>query len=160
MDYIQFKFDTPGGKPLYRALPATVMHPRLTPQLTKQSFNALTKQKMVSTPSLIKGHAGTDLWYAGSKPDHFYVLQIKFEGNFFTKKPDVYYRSLCTFTPEFGTDMVDGWFCADIEEYVLSEMFNYPSKRLAIFDQRDSVPIEDYLRSRGFPLSPTSDNIT
>ena len=154
MDVVQLKFNNPDGKTGYRDMPAQIMHPRFAPQLTSQAFDALVKQKIISTPKFAKGHAGTDVWYSGSHPDHFYVLQIKFEKRLFTKTPDLYYRSMCTFIPTFGVDVFDGWFCCDIEEFVLLKTLKRPTDRLNIFGEKDSVPLEAYLKFHGFPPPP------
>jgi hypothetical protein len=151
MDVMQLKFEQPDGTSLYRYMPVSIMHPRKAQQLSQQEFTSLSKQKIVETPSLGKGHAGTDLWYSGEAPTHFYILQIKFEKSWFGKKPDMFYRSLCTFTPQFGVDVCDGWFCADVEAYVSEQTLKFPAGSLDIFRNRDSMPMLDYLRAHGFP---------
>lgn len=57
--------------------------------------------------------------------------------------------SICTFTPTMGMDKIDGVFAQDVEEYVLNQVLNFPTQRMAVFRSGGAVPIEEYLRSRG-----------
>jgi hypothetical protein len=71
-------------------------------------------------------------------------VQIRLEGT-----PDAFIFSLCTFTPTFGMDQIDGLLAQDIEAYVLNNEFGFETSRLEIFAGRDSVPTEEYFRDRG-----------
>jgi hypothetical protein len=159
MDTIQIQYAQPDGKVGYRVLPAVIEHPRKAVHLTKSEFEALPKkQKLHSAPSLAKGHAGTDLWYIGSRPDHFYVVQLKFTPRLFIPKPDIYVKSICTFTPTFGADVIDSHLCMIIEEYSLYLELQTPIKRLKLFGSKDEISMLDLLRAIGFPISSKTDN--
>ncbi|HUJ08517.1 MAG TPA: hypothetical protein VL171_00685 [Verrucomicrobiae bacterium] len=129
----------------YRALPSVVEAPQKLRRLTESEFAAMKKTQMQTVQSLCDGHEGTVVWYNEQE----YVVQIKLRS-----RPDVYVVTPCTFTPTFGMDRIDGMFAEDAEAYVLQSELGYPSKRLAAFEGRDSLDIENYLANRGMPVSP------
>jgi hypothetical protein len=126
----------------FRAFPPFIDHPKKAEHLTQAAFTNLNSTKMQDAPSSCPGHIGTTVWYSGTNG---YVIQVKLEG-----KPDVYARSICTFTPTLGMDRIDGEFAQDVEEYLLQKQLGFKSTRLVIFDGKESLPIEEYLRERGF----------
>ena len=91
---------------------------------------------------MCEGHLGTEVWYAGTLG---YVLKVKLKD-----KADVHVMSICTFTPTFGMDAIDGSFAQDVEEYILFQELGRPSDRIAIFESKGKAEITEYLNSRGF----------
>jgi len=124
----------------YRALPSEVRHPKKATFFTKIGFNQIEKQPLQEAPSLCHGHIATIVWYTVNNE---YIVQVKLDD-----KEDVFAASPCTFVPTFGMDHIDGLFVQDIEEYILQQELGRSSERLRIFQERDSVPIEEYLRNR------------
>lgn len=125
----------------FRAFPPTIENPRKAEILTHAAFTNLLTTKMQDAPSSCPGHKGTTVWYAGTNG---YVIQVKFEG-----KPDIFARSVCTFTPTFGMDRIDGEFAQDVEEYLLQRELGLKTTRLEVFRNKETIPVEDYLRARG-----------
>ena len=82
------------------------------------------------------------MWYAESVG---YILEVVFSSH-----PPVNIHSICTFTPTFGMDGIDGEFAQDTEDYVLHEVLGYPRDRIASLPESDEIPIEPYLRRKGF----------
>ena len=125
----------------YRAFPPEIGHPAKATYFTLDEFDRIHKQQLEQAPPACPGHAGTVVWYAKEKG---YIVQIKLDG-----KPDVFAASICTFTPTHGMDQIDGIFAQDIEEFILHRDLNQPTSRLDVFNGRDAVPVEEYLRNRG-----------
>jgi hypothetical protein len=125
----------------YRALPATIEHPRKAEIVSFEEFDKLDKVKMQVAPSMCKNHLETVIWYAQS---FGYVVQIKTQD-----QQDKLIRSICTFTPTFGMDSIDGAFAQDIEEYVLNKDLGLITQRLDVFGSSDAIDVEKYLQSRG-----------
>jgi hypothetical protein len=130
--------ETPSG---HRAFPPEIANPTHSTFLTQDEFDGIEKQKLQEAPSACPGHAETVVWYAGQRG---YIIQVSFDD-----KPDVFATSLCTFTPTFGMDQIDGLFAQDIEEFILQRELGHPTERLNVFEDRPSIPTETYLRSRG-----------
>lgn len=61
----------------------------------------------------------------------------------------VYKHSICTFTPTFGMDRIDGEFAQDVEEFVLNEVLDFQSHRMELFQIASEIPVGLYLRARG-----------
>jgi hypothetical protein len=125
----------------YRSLPPGIASPAMARVLSEQEFSNLHAQKLQDAPPACNGHEGTTIWYAKGAG---YIVQVKLDGN-----RSVYAESICTFTPTFGMDKIDGLFAQDVEEYVLNQELSLKSERLAIFAGRASVPVAEYLRDRG-----------
>ena len=127
----------------YRAFPATVAHPSRARRYTSDEFARIEKkQKMQDAPSACKGHAGTTVWYIEGAG---YIIEIRFDSH-----PTIYSHSICTFTPTFGMDRVDGEFAQDVEEFILSEILSVKSRRLEIYGTSNEISIDQYLRAKGF----------
>lgn len=125
-----------------RAFPRTIVHPARARRYTSEEFAAIKKSKMQDAPSSCPGHPGTTIWYVEPKG---YIVEVRFDSH-----PPVYVHSICTFTPTFGMDMVDGAFAQDAEEFVLHEVLDFKTQRLSAFPPSADIPIEQYLRARGF----------
>jgi hypothetical protein len=125
----------------YRAFPPTIVHPSRARRFTSSEFAAIQKTKMQDAPSSCPGHAGTTVWYVEREG---YIIEIRFDAH-----SPVYIHSICTFTPTFGMDRIDGEFAQDVEEYVLHEVLGFQGQRLAAFPPSVDIPIEQYLRARG-----------
>lgn len=132
---------------IYRAFPPEIQNPAKAKTINKLQFKFLKTVKMQEAPSVCKGHEGTVIWYVDKKG---YFLEIKFTGH-----STVYAKSICTFTPTFGMDQIDGAFAEDIEAYYLNKNLQFKSERLKIFEGKDSVKIETYLIDRGFMKKDT-----
>ena len=125
----------------YRAFPTEIANPAHATYLTQDEFDGIEKQKLQKAPSACPGHAETVVWYAGQRG---YVIQVRFED-----KTDVFATSVCTFTPTFGMDRIDGLFAQDVEEFILQRELGLATERLNVFRDRPSIPTEEYLRDRG-----------
>ena len=125
----------------YRAFPPEILHPSRAEFLSEEEFSKLDAKRLEAAPPVCAGHEATIIWYVEK---HGYIVQVKIIG-----KPSVFVYSLCTFTPTFGMDMIDGLFAQDIEEYILNRELGYSGNRLKLFENRSSVPIEEYLRHYG-----------
>ena len=126
----------------YRAFPPEIENPAKAKTINKLKFKLLKATKMQEVPPVCKGHDGTIIWYVDKKG---YFLEIKF-----TDYPTVYAESICTFTPTFGMDQIDGAFAEEVEAYYLKQKLKFESDRLNIFKSKDTVKIEPYLKDRGF----------
>ena len=124
----------------YRAFPPFIAHPSKATRISIDEFSKLDKQKLEEAPPACEGHLGTAIWYCGQKG---YLVQVKLKS-----KPDVFAFSLCTFTPTFGMDQIDGLFAQDIEEYILNQELGFKTERLDVFQQQESIPVETYLKDR------------
>jgi len=154
MEFIDVRLTMPDGRILHRRMPAVVEKPDPTAQLVDRAvFDRETKQKLISTPGLVKGHSGTDLWYMRQRPDHYYVLHIKLSGGLLQTGRDIFVRSICTWTPTLGIDAFDQCLVIDIEDAVLLNAAKRPAPRLAIFNQNSRLGIIDYMIARGL-LAP------
>lgn len=125
----------------YRAFPPEIPHPRTAIYLTHDEFDRMAKQRLEQAPSACPGHTSTVVWYAKDKG---YIIQVMMEG-----KAAVLATSICTFTPTMGMDQIDGLFAQDVEEFILHRDLGQPTQRLDVFQWRDSIPVEEYLRNRG-----------
>jgi len=125
----------------YRAFPPEITHPSHATYLTQDEFDRTEKQQLEQAPSACPGHVGTVVWYSKDKG---YIIQVKLDA-----KPDVTAISICTFTPTMGMDQIDGLFAQDVEEFILNRDLGYPTNRLDVFQGRESIPAEEYLRNRG-----------
>jgi hypothetical protein len=126
----------------YRAFPPEIENPSKAETIGKLKFKLLKTIKMQDAPSTYEGHEGTIIWYVDKIG---YIVEIKF-----TDHPTVYAKSICTFTPTMGMDKIDGSFAEDIEAYYLNKHLGFQTDRLLIFEGKDSVGIETYLKNRGF----------
>lgn len=126
----------------YRAFPETIQHPRKATVLSSVQFQSLEKSQMQSAGSVCPGHLGTVAWYV-SDPRK-YIVDVHLE-------PDrhVYVESICTITPSFGMDAVDGMFVQDIEEFVLAQNLGFETSRLVVYGDEPDIPVTDYLNDRG-----------
>jgi hypothetical protein len=127
----------------YRAFPPEIESPVKAARLSIKEFEAIQKVKMEGAPALCSGHKSTLIWY--SEVARTYIVHVSFD-----KKPDTYAQSICTFTPTMGMDQFDACFAQDIEDQLIKESLGIDSPRLQIFKERNSVPIMEYLQSRGF----------
>jgi hypothetical protein len=134
------KPDAP-AKTGYRAFPPSIQHPSRARRYTASEFAAIRRTKMQDAPPSCPGHAGTTVWYVEREG---YIIEVRFDSH-----PPVYAHSICTFTPTFGMDRIDGEFAQDVEEFVLYEVLGFQSQRLAAFPSSSDIPIEQYLRARG-----------
>ncbi len=125
----------------YRSFPESLDHPSQSEQFSEEAFLKLKAEKMEEAPSACAGHSGTVIWYVANR---CYVVQVKISGKY-----SVFLSSLCTFTPTAGMDQVDGLFAQDVEEYVLQKELGFPTKRLGVYKDRPSMPMDEYLRNRG-----------
>jgi hypothetical protein len=125
----------------YRAFPPEILHPSQAEVFSEEAFSKLGAQKMQEAPAACPGHLGTTVWYVERRG---YVVELRIRG-----RPSIFISSICTFTPSHGMDMIDGLFAQDVEEYVLNKELGLTSARLDIFQDRSSVPVEEYLRARG-----------
>ena len=125
----------------YRAFPSEIINPKKVEYISKEDFDKISKQQMQEAPSVCAGHKGTTIWYIENEG---FIIQVQFDN-----KPDVYAPSICTVTPTFGMDMIDGMFAQDIEECILYRELGRPTDRLDIFNEEDSVSMDTYLRDRG-----------
>jgi hypothetical protein len=135
------KDDMADTKTGYRAFPPEITHPSSAICLSQEEFDRIEKQRLEEAPSACPGHLGTVVWYAKSKG---YIIQVKLDG-----KQDVFATSICTFTPTMGMDQIDGMFAQDVEESILNRELGCPTNRLDVFQDREAIPVEQYLRSRG-----------
>ena len=126
----------------YRAFPPEIEHPSKAKTIGEPKFKNLKAVKMQEVPSLCEGHKGTIIWYVDKKG---YYVEIQF-----SKHPTIYAESICTFTPTMGMDRIDGSFAEDIEAYYLNKYLRFKSDRLKLFEGKESVKIEPYLKNRGF----------
>lgn len=126
----------------YRAFPKNINSPWKVETISKEEFSKADKVQMDKAKSACAGHKETVVWYSESLRS--YVVEVIFDA-----KPTIYALSLCTFTPSFGMDIIDGQFAQDVEEYILFKELGYFSERLKIFEGKDSVEIEKYFRARG-----------
>ena len=126
----------------YRALPKSIVHPSRARRFTPAEFAANQKTKMQDAPSACPGHAGTTVWYVEREG---YIIEIRFDSH-----SPVYIHSISTFTPTFGMDRIDGAFASDAEEWVLHEVLGFQCQRLSAFPPSADIPIDQYLRARGF----------
>ncbi len=150
MDVIDVELAMPDGRILHRLMPAVVEKPDPAKQrIERAAFDRETRQKLASIPGLMKGHAGTDLWYMRQRPDHYYVLHIRLEGGLLRRGRDIFVRSICTWTPSLGIDAFDQCLVIDIEDAVLLDEINRPAPRLAIFDENPTMSVIDYMIGRG-----------
>ena len=113
--------------------------------MSEEQFQRLEKTSIQSAPSLCDGHVGTTVWYV---KDEGYVIEVNLSSD---KK--VLVESICTFTPTFGMDSIDGMFAEDVEEYILKVELGRPTSRLDVFGNRESVPVQEYLASRGMEVN-------
>ena len=127
----------------YRAFPPEIESPIKAERLSLKEFEAIRKVKMEGASALCSGHKTTLIWY--SEIVRTYIVHTSFD-----KKPDAYAKSICTFTPTMGMDQFDACFAQDIEAQLIKETLGVDSPRLQIFTGRNSVPIMEYLQSRGF----------
>jgi hypothetical protein len=134
--------EAPPAKKGYRALPASIPHPSRARRFTPEEFASTEKKQMQDAPSTCAGHMGTTVWYV----DGFgYIVEVRFDSH-----PSVYAHSICTFTPTFGIDRIDGEFAQDVEEFLLGEVLGVKSRRLEVFQKAAEVSTVQYLRVRGF----------
>ena len=134
----------------YRALPETIKHPKFAETLSEDIFNSYTnKKKLQDALPLLENYLGTEVWYSEDALYKGYILRIKLKD-----EPDIFVKSICTFTPSFGMDSIDGSFAEDIEEYLISKKYNVSFSRLEIFNNKEEVAIMDYLKARGFEGLP------
>jgi len=126
----------------YRAFPPFVEHPSKARRFETEEFLSMTKAKLEEAPAVCAGHAGTIIWYAEQLG---YVVEIRF-----VAAEPVYISSGCTFTPSAGMDRIDGELAQDAEEHVLHQVLGYNGTRLAIYPDSGNLPIEAYLRARGY----------
>lgn len=124
----------------YRALPQNLWHPRRLRRLTEEEFQSIEKQKIQSASPICEGHQGTIIWY--SKVG--YIVQVRLKS-----RPDIYIVTLCTFTPTFGMDSIDGMFAQDAEEYILQSEIGFQSERLNIYGEYDEISMINYLKYYG-----------
>jgi len=129
------------GSTGYRAFPEFIAHPAQARRFTPEEFASTHKTKVQDAPSACAGHAGTVIWYVEAIG---YILEIRFDSH-----PSTYVHSICTFSPRFGMDMIDGEFAQDVEAWALREILGYESPRLATLPAGE-IPIEQYLRLRGY----------
>ena len=132
----------PPAKTGSRAFPKFIVHPARARRYTPDEFTSTQKSKMQNAPSSCPGHVGTTIWYVERQG---YIVEVRFDSH-----PPVYIHSICTFTPTFGMDMIDGAFAQDAEEFVLHEVLGFQTQRLSAFPPSADIPIEQYLRARGF----------
>lgn len=128
----------------YRAFPPSIVHPTRARRFTPAEFAAIQKIKMQDAPSSCPGHAGTTVWYVERDG---YIIEVRFDSH-----SPVYINSICTFTPTFGMDRIDGEFAQDAEEFVLHEVLDFQSQRLAAFPASADIPTDQYLRTRGITI--------
>lgn len=126
----------------YRAFPPVINHPSRSELVKKSEFDRTTKQKLEEAPSVCAGHKRTIIWYAHEEN---YIVQVQFDS-----KPDVFARSLCTFTPTMGMDQIDSEFAQDVEAYILKKELGCQSDRLDIFAGKELVEVREYLAARGY----------
>jgi hypothetical protein len=118
----------------YRAFPEFITHPAHARRFTPEEF-------VQDAPSACAGHAGTVIWYVEAMS---YILEIRFDSH-----RSAYVHSICTFTPRFGMDVIDGEFAQDVEAWALREMLGYESPRLETLPAGE-IHIQQYLRLRGY----------
>jgi len=136
-------------KTLYRALPTHVENPKNTEFITEDQFESYAvKTRMGDGKSLCEGHSGTEIWYVDGPECRGYVLEIGFE-----EKPAVYAKTMCTFTPTHGMDLIDSYFAEVVEDYVLFRKLGRKSELLAHFRGKDSMETGKYLKLHGFEFS-------
>ena len=133
----------------YRAFPKEIIHPSKAKQLTHEAFQSLKRSEMQSAGSVCKGHIATTIWYI--EEPRKYIIDVHLE-------PDrhIYVESICTFSPKFGMDSIDGMFAQDIEEYILERNLGFKSNRIAIYGDKDSIDTTNYLAKHGVLSKPTT----
>jgi hypothetical protein len=134
--------EAPSKRTGYRAFPQSIIHPSRAHRYAREEFAAVQKTRMQDAPSVCPGHAGTTVWYVERQG---YIVEVRFDSH-----SPVYIHSICTFTPTFGMDRIDGEFAQDVEEFVLQEVLGFQSKRLSTFDPASDIPVDKYLRAKGF----------
>ena len=126
----------------HRAFPATILHPSRARRFTPDEFAAIQKTKMQDAPSAHPGHTGTTIWYVEREG---YIVEVRFDS-----RPSIYIHSICTFTPSFGMDRIDGEFAQDAEELLLHEVLGFESHRLDAFPASSDIPTDQYFKTKGF----------
>jgi hypothetical protein len=121
----------------YRALPVKIDSPKFNRIYTIEEFSSFNKTKMQEADSLTPNHIRTIFWYVEKVG---YVIEVDLING-----EQVFIHSICTFTPTFGMDRIDGMFAQDAEEYVLQMKLGFASHRMASFLNQDSVDINTYL---------------
>lgn len=146
--YAEMKNDENETKVGYRVLPRRILHPSKNRIFTEEEFNNLERKKLHTANSLCEGHTETVTWYVTDSTDRrFYVLQIKLKD-----QQDIFIESVCTFAPYQGMDQIDGMFAADAEEYVLHKKLGRSLEALKVFQEKDELLLDEYLKARNLPF--------
>lgn len=124
----------------YRSLPM-IPNPANAKHVSPDEFDALEKQEIDKAPSMCDGHSGTTVWYAGQRG---YVVEVRLVNH-----EPIRVESICTFTPTFGMDRIDGMIAQDVEEYILSKELGRPTNCLDVYGSNESVDPIGYLHARG-----------
>lgn len=126
----------------YRAFPKFT-NPRSLRRLASEEFEPLQKTEMQRSPSIVPGHRGSTVWYLPRGKGGYFVLQVEFDD-----QPSVLLETVCTFTPTWGIDAVDGMLIEDAEHLVLNEKLGFVTSRLDVYGSTPEVDPVEYLRSR------------
>ena len=127
----------------YRAFPK-FPNPRFLRRLAPEEFEALQKAEMQRSPGIVPGHRGSTVWYVQRGEGGYFILQIELEDH-----PPVLVETICTFTPTWGVDSIDGMLIEDAEHLVLSEKLGIATSRLDVYGIASEVDPIEYLRTRG-----------
>jgi hypothetical protein len=127
----------------YRAFPK-FPNPRSLRRLGFEEFETLQKTEMQRSPGIVTGHRGSTVWYVPRGEGGYFVLQVEFDDQL----PSLV-ETICTFTPTWGIDAVDGMLIEDAEHLALNEKLGFASSRLDVYGSAPEVDPIEYLRARG-----------
>jgi hypothetical protein len=134
----------------YRAFPR-FPNPRSLRRLAPGEFEPLQKTETQRSPGIAPDHRGSTVWYVPRDEGGYFVLQVDFDG-----RPSVLVETICTFTPTWGIDAVDGMLIEDAEHMVLGEQLGFASSRLDVYGSASEVDPIQYLRARGTTVETSS----
>jgi hypothetical protein len=126
----------------YRAFPK-FQNPRSLRRLAPEELEPLEKTEMQRSPGIVPGHSGSTVWYVRRGEGGYFVLQVELDG-----QPPVLVETICTFTPTWGIDAVDGMLIEDAEHLVLNEKLGVATSRLDVYGSAADVDPVAYLRTR------------
>jgi hypothetical protein len=107
---------------------------------------------MQRSASIVSGHRGSIVWYLPRGEGGYFVLQVDFED-----RPSVLMEAICTFTPTWGIDSIDGMLIEDAEHLVLSESLGFNTPRLDVYGSALELNPIAYLTARGVTFKHKSD---
>lgn len=127
----------------YRSFPR-FPNPKSLRRLSREEFDSLQKSELQRSAGIATGHTGSVVWYIARGEGGYFVLQVDLEC-----RPAVFVETICTVTPTWGIDAVDGMLIEDAEHLVLREALGVATVRLDVYGEAAEVDPIEYLRTRG-----------